>query len=55
MRPDLRLDEDLELTGLALWSVVSQIEHELGITFPDRVVEGWRTLSDVLRDTADAS
>lgn len=49
MRPELRLVEDLDLTGLALWSVVAQVEHELKATFPDVDVEGWVTLGDVLQ------
>ncbi len=49
MRPDLRLDEDLELTGLPLWSVVAQIERELKTTFADSAVRSWKTVEDVLR------
>lgn len=46
--PDLQLEKDLELSGLALWSVVAQIERELHVSFPDRQVEKWRTLADIL-------
>ncbi len=48
MSPHLRLDRDLELTGLPLWSVVADIERELKTTFPDEQVRGWETLGDLL-------
>lgn len=53
--PGDTLDEDLELTGLALWSVIAQVERELSVTFPDREVEAWRTVEDVLRAAAEAT
>lgn len=54
MRPDLRLVEDLDLSGLALWSVVSRIERELKRNFPDDTVESWRTLGDLLSAVGEA-
>lgn len=55
MRPELELGGELGLTGLALWSVVSRIEREVGRTFPDVEVESWRTLGDILGAAAGRS
>lgn len=48
MKLDLLLDEDLGLTGIALWAVVAQIESELDIQFVDVEVHRWETLGDLL-------
>lgn len=54
VRGDARLVEDLELAGLALWSVVAQVERELRVTFPDRQIEAWETVRD-LQDAVRAA
>lgn len=48
VRETLSLEDDLELTGLPLWSVVARVERDLAVTFPDTQVEAWRTLGDML-------
>ncbi len=45
---DSPLDGTLNLTGLALWAVVAEMERGLGLVFPDSQVEEWKTLRDVL-------
>lgn len=57
LRPDLRLDADLELDGLPLWAFVAELERQLHCTFRDVDVRQWRTLGDVLgaAEEADAS
>lgn len=42
------LDDQLNLRGLSLWSVVAQIEYELKLQFEDAQVLSWNTASDVL-------
>lgn len=53
IRRDLSLEADLGLSGLPLWSVVAQVERQLGKSFPDRDVKAWKTLGDLL-DAATA-
>lgn len=48
MRSDLRLRDDLGLDGLSLWSLVARVERDLKITLPDREVEAWQTVGDLL-------
>ena len=48
MRADLTLEGDLDLDTLGRYSVISQIEHELGITLIDRDVGALTTVEDLL-------
>ncbi len=45
---DASLDEDLDITGLALWAVVAELERFVGAQFQDKDVLAWKTLGDIV-------
>ncbi|MDO4259648.1 MAG: acyl carrier protein [Actinomycetaceae bacterium] len=51
-RHDLTLAGDLDLDRIGLWTMVTAIEHSLGVTFPDSDVNSWTTLGDLLASVA---
>ena len=47
-RADLGLRDDLDLDDIALFAIVSAIEHEAGVSITDEAVRSWTTLGDLL-------
>ena len=47
-RAELRLVEDLDLDQLALYAIVSAVEHETKKTLKDTDIASWITLGDLL-------
>lgn len=48
---DASLDEDLDITGLALWAVVAELERFSGAQFLDKDVLAWKTPADIVAAT----
>lgn len=48
---DADLTEELEITGLALWAVVAEVERRSGRVFLDDEVRTWRTPREILDAT----
>ena len=48
------LDGDLDITGLALWAVVAEMERVASKKFADTEVALWRTPTDILNAASSA-
>ena len=49
LRPDSRLREDLGADSLDLNVLACELEERFGIALPDSVLDGTRTVADLLR------
>lgn len=50
-----RLNEDLGLDSLDRVEIAMGLEEEFDLDFPDDVIEGWRTVADVLASVQEAA